>query len=154
MERIETQESEDGSQSVDAFASVMGPEHPGCIRLCGRGVTKTVLKEKVGNSGPSLNITDERMQQKMKEIEARVQQRMQKTFDAQMDTMERDITMKVVGQIQHLNPNLRLDPSLLRFSVCSPGEAAIQQINHPSAGSNNQGVENEEREDTSSEDLT
>ncbi|XP_060211759.1 uncharacterized protein LOC132639324 [Lycium barbarum] len=138
MERIETQESEDGSQSVDAFASVMGPEHPGCVRLYGRGVTKTDLKEKMGNSGPSLNITDEMMQQKIEEIEARVQQRMQKKFDAQMDTMERDVTMKVVGQIQHLNPNLQLDPSLLRFSVCSHGEAAIQQINRPSAGSNNQ----------------
>ncbi|XP_060194990.1 uncharacterized protein LOC132624190 [Lycium barbarum] len=68
MDRIETQESEDGSQSVDAFASVMGSEHPGCVRLYGRGVTKTVLKEKVGNSGPSLNITDEMMQQKMEAV--------------------------------------------------------------------------------------
>ncbi|KAM3204717.1 hypothetical protein P3L10_028127 [Capsicum annuum] len=29
MERAETQESEDGSQSVDAFTTVMGLDHPG-----------------------------------------------------------------------------------------------------------------------------
>ena len=34
MERAETQENEDASQSsVDAFASVMGPDHPGHLRL-------------------------------------------------------------------------------------------------------------------------
>ncbi|XP_019225432.1 PREDICTED: uncharacterized protein LOC109207010 [Nicotiana attenuata] len=74
MERIQpTQESEDGSQSVDAFASVMGPEHPGRLRLYGRGVTKTSLKRKVGDLGPS---TDEVMQQKMEEMEERMQQRL------------------------------------------------------------------------------
>nr|XP_018623475.1 uncharacterized protein LOC108943646 [Nicotiana tomentosiformis] len=36
MKRIQSiQESEDGSQSVDAFASVMGPEHRGRLRLYG-----------------------------------------------------------------------------------------------------------------------
>ncbi|XP_070030720.1 uncharacterized protein LOC107801661 [Nicotiana tabacum] len=36
MERIQSsQESEDGSHSDDAFASVMGPEHPGRMRLYG-----------------------------------------------------------------------------------------------------------------------
>ncbi|XP_059290913.1 uncharacterized protein LOC132044454 isoform X1 [Lycium ferocissimum] len=73
MERIETQESEDGSQSVDAFAAVMGPDHPGHVRLYGRGVTKTVLKGKAGDSGPSLNGTDELMKQKMEEMEVRMQ---------------------------------------------------------------------------------
>ncbi|KAF3627728.1 hypothetical protein FXO38_20395 [Capsicum annuum] len=44
MERVETQESEDGSQSVDAFIIIMGPNHPGRVRLYGRGVTKSLLK--------------------------------------------------------------------------------------------------------------
>nr|XP_009599847.1 uncharacterized protein LOC104095409 [Nicotiana tomentosiformis] len=35
MEKIETQQSEDGSSSVNAFAAVMGPEHPGRLRLYG-----------------------------------------------------------------------------------------------------------------------
>ncbi|XP_075075777.1 uncharacterized protein LOC107767913 [Nicotiana tabacum] len=44
MERIQsTQKSEDDSHSVDAFASVIGPEHPGRVRLYGRRVTKTLL---------------------------------------------------------------------------------------------------------------
>nr|XP_018625728.1 uncharacterized protein LOC108944833 [Nicotiana tomentosiformis] len=77
MERIQsTQESEDGSHSVDAFSSVMGPEHPGRVRLYGRVVTKTVLKGQIGNLGSSLNTTNERMQQKMEEMDERIQQRM------------------------------------------------------------------------------
>nr|XP_018628610.1 uncharacterized protein LOC104102975 isoform X2 [Nicotiana tomentosiformis]XP_018628611.1 uncharacterized protein LOC104102975 isoform X2 [Nicotiana tomentosiformis]XP_018628612.1 uncharacterized protein LOC104102975 isoform X2 [Nicotiana tomentosiformis] len=43
IDRIQsTQESEDGSHSVDAFASVMRPEHPGRVRLYRRGVNKTI----------------------------------------------------------------------------------------------------------------
>nr|XP_016457482.1 PREDICTED: uncharacterized protein LOC107781307 [Nicotiana tabacum] len=39
MERIQsTQESEDDSHSVDAFASVMGHEHLGRVRLYGQGL--------------------------------------------------------------------------------------------------------------------
>lgn len=46
MERLETQESDqDGTQSpVDAFAAVIGHDHPGRVRLYGRGITKTLLK--------------------------------------------------------------------------------------------------------------
>ncbi|PHT47984.1 hypothetical protein CQW23_12192 [Capsicum baccatum] len=33
MERVDTQESEDGTQSIDAFTTVMGPDHPGRKRL-------------------------------------------------------------------------------------------------------------------------
>ncbi|XP_059302824.1 uncharacterized protein LOC132054881 isoform X2 [Lycium ferocissimum] len=147
MERIETQESEDGSQSVDAYVSVMGPDHPGRVRLYGRGVTKTLLKRESGGSGLSSNVTDE-MEKKMEEIEERMQQRMQEKFNAQKDTMEQDITMKVIAKIQQLNPEFRLDPNMLRFSVRSPGEAS-------STPGNNQGVENEEREgDNEHVDLT
>nr|XP_016457160.1 PREDICTED: uncharacterized protein LOC107781050 [Nicotiana tabacum] len=61
MERIQsTQES--GDDSDDAFASVMGPEHPGRVRLYEQGVNKTVLKKKKGDFGSSVNATDERMQ--------------------------------------------------------------------------------------------
>ncbi|XP_070026200.1 uncharacterized protein [Nicotiana sylvestris] len=42
MDRIQsTKETKDSCQSVDEFAFVMGPEHPGRLRLYGRGVTKT-----------------------------------------------------------------------------------------------------------------
>ncbi|MCD9641960.1 hypothetical protein HAX54_028519 [Datura stramonium] len=80
MERIETQESEDGSQSsIDAFVVVMRPDYLG----------------------------------------------------------------------------LKLDPNMLRsLSVRSPREeASIQLTNRPSAGSNNQGIINEEREEERNEDL-
>ncbi|XP_019238562.1 PREDICTED: uncharacterized protein LOC109218645 [Nicotiana attenuata] len=47
MERIQsTQESGDVSDSVDTFALVLGPKHPGRVRLYGRGVNKTILKKK------------------------------------------------------------------------------------------------------------
>ncbi|KAH0765162.1 hypothetical protein KY285_001033 [Solanum tuberosum] len=138
MERIETQQSEDVTQSVDAFTTVMGQDHPGR-----------------GDSGPSSQtIDDEKMQKKIKEMEERMQQRMQEKFNAQKDTMERDVTVNIIAQLQRLNPGLTLDPNMLRFTVCSPGDrAALQLINRPSVGCNNQGIENEERrEDHSNED--
>ncbi|KAH0762309.1 hypothetical protein KY290_018382 [Solanum tuberosum] len=58
MEAIETQ-MDTNDQSVDAFSAVMGPEHPGRLRLYGVGVTKTILKRKAGNSDHFLNATDD-----------------------------------------------------------------------------------------------
>ncbi|XP_018624638.3 uncharacterized protein [Nicotiana tomentosiformis] len=161
MERVQsTQESEDDSDSVDAFASVMGPKHQGRVRLDGRGVNKTVLKKKIGDFGSSVNATDERMQQNMEEMEERIQQRMLEKFNAQKEAMEQDIMMNVITRLQRLNPDLRLDPDMLIFSTRAPGEAspaqqaAIQLINRPSAGSNNQGEVDKEMEDGGSdEDL-
>ncbi|XP_019230422.1 PREDICTED: uncharacterized protein LOC109211347 [Nicotiana attenuata] len=160
MERIQsTQESEDGSQSVDAFASVMGPEHPGRLRLYGRGVTKTSLKRKVGDFGPSLSSTNEVMQQKLDEMEERMQQRLQEKFNAQKDAIELQVAVNIISQLKHLNPNLRVDPSMLGFNARSSGEAssaqqaAVQLINRLSTGSNNQGGAIEEREDGDCEDL-
>ncbi|XP_019226743.1 PREDICTED: uncharacterized protein LOC109208151 [Nicotiana attenuata] len=154
MERIQsTQENGDGSDSVDAFASVMGPEHPCRVRLYRRGVNKTVLKKKKGDFGSSVNATDERMQQKMKEMEERMQQKLLEKLNAQKEAMEQDITMNVVTRLQRLNLDLRLDPDMLIFSARAPGEAAsaqqgaIQPINRPSAGSNNQGGVDEKMED-------
>ncbi|XP_016436071.1 uncharacterized protein LOC107762232 isoform X3 [Nicotiana tabacum] len=142
MERIQsTQESEDGSHSDDAFASVMGPEYPGRVRLYGRGVTKTVLKGEKGSLGSS----DERMQQKMEKIEEKMQQRMHEKLNEQKDAMEQNITMNVITRLQRLNPDLQLDPYMLRFSAHSPVEASyaqkilVQLNSRPSAGSNNQG---------------
>ncbi|PHT53481.1 Non-functional NADPH-dependent codeinone reductase 2 [Capsicum baccatum] len=51
MERVETQESEDGTQSTDSFTTVTGSDHPDRVRLLGRGVTKTLLKQKIQSSG-------------------------------------------------------------------------------------------------------
>ncbi|KAH0689134.1 hypothetical protein KY289_016492 [Solanum tuberosum] len=59
MENIEMQQNEDGNETIDAFASVMGSEHPGRLRLYGRGVTKTTLKGKVGNFEASSNATND-----------------------------------------------------------------------------------------------
>jgi len=124
MERIQsTQESEDGSHSDDAFASVMGPEHPGRVRLYGRGVTKTVLKGEKGSLGSS----DERMQQKMEKIEEKMQQRMHEKLNEQKDAMEQNITMNVIARLQRLNPDLRLDPDMLRFSARSLVEVSSAQ---------------------------
>ncbi|XP_070031098.1 uncharacterized protein [Nicotiana tomentosiformis] len=68
MEKIETQQSVDGSQSVDAFSSVMGPEHSGRLRLYGRGVTKTTLKGKVGHFEPTSNATNDTVQEMQERI--------------------------------------------------------------------------------------
>ncbi|XP_016472083.1 uncharacterized protein LOC107794133 [Nicotiana tabacum] len=156
MERIQlTQESEDVSQSVDAFASIMGPEHLGHLRLYGHGVTKTSLK-KVGHLGPS---TDEVMQQKLEEMEERMQQRLEEKFNAQKYVMELQVAVNIISQLKHLNPDLRVDPNMLAFNACSPGEASsaqqavVQLINRLSTRSNNQGGAIEEREDGDCEDL-
>ncbi|KAH0773723.1 hypothetical protein KY290_010860 [Solanum tuberosum] len=47
MEKMQSRQNEDDNQSFDAFTTVMGHEHPGCLRLYGRGVTKCTLKRKV-----------------------------------------------------------------------------------------------------------
>ncbi|XP_019243648.1 PREDICTED: uncharacterized protein LOC109223703 [Nicotiana attenuata] len=156
MERLQSiEESEGGSHSVDAFESVMGPEHPGRMRLYGRGVTKTVLKGKIGNLGSSSDAADERKQHKMEEMEERMQQRMLEKLNEQKDAMEQHITMNVVARLQRLNPELRLDPDMLRFvEASSAQQVAVQLNNRPSAGSNNQGgVDQGMEEDDECEEL-
>nr|XP_009799973.1 PREDICTED: uncharacterized protein LOC104245958 [Nicotiana sylvestris] len=103
------------------------------------------------------------MEQKMEEMEERMQQKLLEKLNAQKeklleelnaqkDAMEQDITMNDVTRLQRLNPDLRLDPDMLIFSARAHGEAAsaqqgaIQPINRPSAGSNNQGGVDEEME--------
>ncbi|XP_016437809.1 uncharacterized protein LOC107763825 [Nicotiana tabacum] len=123
MDRIQsTQETEDDSQSVDAFASIMGPEHPGRLILYGRGVTKTSLKTKVGDIGTSLSSIDEMLQQKMVEMEERMQQRMWEKFNAQKDAMELQVAVNIISQLKRLNPDLQVDPNILVFNARSPGD--------------------------------
>ncbi|KAL3328003.1 hypothetical protein AABB24_035588 [Solanum stoloniferum] len=61
MEKLQNQQSEDDDQSFDAFTTVMGHEHPGSLRLYGRGVNKSTLKRKA-LSEPYLTANDERME--------------------------------------------------------------------------------------------
>ncbi|KAM3221311.1 hypothetical protein P3L10_020579 [Capsicum annuum] len=116
MEQIQTQEREDGTELVDVFASFMGLEHPGFVRLYGRGVTKTSLKENLGNPASSL---DEMMGQNIEEIEERMKQRMLEKFEEQKGTMQQQIAINIVERLQRLNPDLQLNPDLLAFCVCS-----------------------------------
>nr|XP_009765843.1 PREDICTED: uncharacterized protein LOC104217327 [Nicotiana sylvestris] len=100
------------------------------------------------------------MQQKLLEKLNAQKEKLLEELNAQKDAMEQDITMNVVTRLQHLYPDLRLDPDMLIFGARAPSEAtsaqqgAIQPINHPSAGSNNQGGIDEDMEDRGSdEDL-
>ncbi|OIT38529.1 dna (cytosine-5)-methyltransferase 1 [Nicotiana attenuata] len=103
-----------------------------------------VLKGQKGNLGSSLD-ADERMKQKIEEMEERMQQRMHEKLNEQKDAMEQNITVNVIARLQRLNPDLRLDPDMLRFSARSPvdassaQQAAVQPNNRPSAGKNTQG---------------
>jgi len=63
MEKMQSRQNEYDNQSFDAFTTVMGHEHPGCLRLYGRGVTKSTLKRKA-LSEPYLSANDERMEKK------------------------------------------------------------------------------------------
>ncbi|XP_059282652.1 uncharacterized protein LOC132036346 [Lycium ferocissimum] len=160
MEKIQSQQSEDDNQSVDAFTSVMGPEHSGRMRLYERGVTKTSLKGK-GNFRASLSANDEMMNKKMEEMEERMHQRMEEKLQQQKTTICQEVTVDILTRLKHMYPGLPIDADMLA-ALCAqpPGEgtsvpqAIFQPSNRPSAGSTNQGRENEEEEDECIEDLT
>ncbi|XP_015160113.1 uncharacterized protein [Solanum tuberosum] len=40
MENIKMQQNEDGNETIDAFPSIMGSKHPGCLRFYGIGLLK------------------------------------------------------------------------------------------------------------------
>lgn len=63
MEEIEKKQSSNGSDSVNASSSIMGPKHLGRLRLYGRGVTKRSLRKKATNSEQNLNITNDAVKQ-------------------------------------------------------------------------------------------
>ncbi|KAH0652598.1 hypothetical protein KY289_030276 [Solanum tuberosum] len=115
MEEIEKQMSING-QFVDAFSAVMGPEHPGRLRLYGVGVTKTTLKKKVDNSEATFNATNDVVQQ--------MQEMMQK-MEEQRRTMRQEVIANVVAQLQHAG---LIDPNILAaLCVPSPREATSAQ---------------------------
>ncbi|OIT00739.1 hypothetical protein A4A49_59811, partial [Nicotiana attenuata] len=111
MKKIESKQSGEGSQSVNAFASVMGAEHPGRLRLYGRGMA-------------------ERMEEKL-----------QKKFEEQKEAIRQKIVADVLAKLQHLIPTLQVDPNMLAtISTRSPGEACsatrTQPIHKPPIGTN------------------
>ncbi|XP_049414598.1 uncharacterized protein LOC125877309 [Solanum stenotomum] len=102
MENIEMQQNEDGNETIDAFASVMGSEHPGRLRLYGRGVTKTTLKGKVGNFEASSNATNDlvkKMEDKMLRMEEKIEEQKEQ-FDQQKTTMRQEIVEDVITKLQ------------------------------------------------------
>lgn len=65
---------------------------------------------------------------------------MQENFNAQKDTMERDVTMNIIAQLQRLNPGLTLNSTMLRFNVRSPGDKPVLQLsNHLYVHNNTRG---------------
>ncbi|KAG5570781.1 hypothetical protein H5410_060547 [Solanum commersonii] len=106
MEKMQSQQSEDNNQSIDAFATVMGHEHLGCLILYGRGVTKTTLKRKA-HSEPYLSANDKMTQKQMEELE-----------DASEDggkirrikvTIHREVTYDILGRLNHMYHELQFD---------------------------------------------
>ncbi|WMV29399.1 hypothetical protein MTR67_022784, partial [Solanum verrucosum] len=114
MEEIETQ-MDTNDQSVDAFSAVIGPEHPGCLRLYGVGVTKTTLKRKAGNSEQPLNVTNDVVQQMQERI-----QKMEKQMEEQKKTVRQEVFTDVISQLQHAG---LIDRNILAtLSIPSPRE--------------------------------
>ncbi|XP_047264577.1 keratin, type I cytoskeletal 9-like [Capsicum annuum] len=88
----------------------MGPEHLGCVRLYGIGVTRTSLKRINSSSDPTFKTTNDVVQQ--------MQERMQK-IENQIEEQKRTIRQKgnadVISQIQTIG---LLDPKMLAtFSI-------------------------------------
>ncbi|KAH0642275.1 hypothetical protein KY290_035532 [Solanum tuberosum] len=119
MEEIEKQMSTN-DQYVDAFSTVMGPEHPGRLRLYGVGVTKTTLKKKVGNSESTLNATTDGMQQMQERM-----QKMEKQMEEQKKTVLQEVIADVIAQLKHAG---LIDPNILAaLSIPSPSEPTSVQ---------------------------
>ncbi|KAF3642833.1 putative cell number regulator 2-like [Capsicum annuum] len=103
-------------QLVDAFSAVMGAEHPRRVRLLGGRVTKTSLKRLNDGSGPSLNATNDvvqEMQEMMRKIEDQIEE--------QKRTIRQEVVADVIAQLQNagiLNPKI-----LAALSVPSPMES-------------------------------
>ncbi|XP_060209187.1 uncharacterized protein LOC132636365 isoform X2 [Lycium barbarum] len=139
MVNIETQQNEDGNESINAFVSVTVPEHSGHLRLYGRGVTKTTLKGKVGHFEPSSNAINDlkKMEERMIRLEEKLQEQKEQ-FEEQKTLMRQEIVEDVITKLQR--SGLPFDASVLATlgEASSTRAAAIQPINHPSIGSNNQ----------------
>ncbi|WMV20093.1 hypothetical protein MTR67_013478, partial [Solanum verrucosum] len=148
MENIEMQQNEDGNETIDAFASVMGSEHPRRLRLYGRGVRKTTLKGKVGNFEASSNATNDllkKMEDKMLRMEEKIEERKEQ-FDQQKTMMRQEIVEDVITKLQR--SGLPIDVNVLAtlldvlatlIDVSSTRETNIRPIHRSSTSRNNQG---------------
>ncbi|KAG5580277.1 hypothetical protein H5410_050904 [Solanum commersonii] len=141
MENIEMQQNEDGIETIDAFSSVMGPEHPGRLRLYGIGVTKTTFKGKVGHFEVSSNATNDlvkKMEERMLRIEEKIEEQKEQ-FDKKKTMMRQEIVeyVKTNPQCSGLPIDVNVLATLL--DVSSRRETNIRPIHRSSTSSNNQG---------------
>ncbi|KAH0669637.1 hypothetical protein KY285_023798 [Solanum tuberosum] len=126
MEKMQSRQNEDDNQSFDAFTAVMGHEHPGCMRLYGRGVTKSTFKRKA-LSEPYLSANDERIEKN--------------------GGIGREDASKDGGKI-------RTTKTMLASMGAQSPQEAMQPLNRPSSSKNHQGGEDNQGDDESSdEDL-
>ncbi|KAL3328054.1 hypothetical protein AABB24_035624 [Solanum stoloniferum] len=153
MEKMQSQQNEDDNQSFDAFIAIMGHEHLGCLRLYGRGVTKSTLKRKA-LSEPYLSANDERMEKKKKELEERMHQRMAEKLEQQQVTIHQEVTDDIIGRLNRMYPGLQLNAAKLASVGAQSPQEAMQPLNRPSSSKNHQGGEDNQGDDESSdEDL-
>ncbi|XP_049390290.1 uncharacterized protein LOC125854758 [Solanum stenotomum] len=141
MENIEMQQNEDGNETIDAFASVMGSEHPGRLRLYGRGVTKTTLKGKVGNFEASSNATNDlvkKMEDRMLRMEEKIEEQKEQ-FDQQKTTMRQEIVEDVITKLQRSGLPIDVNVLATLLDVSSTRETNIRPIHRSTTSSNNQG---------------
>ncbi|OIT02501.1 hypothetical protein A4A49_32356 [Nicotiana attenuata] len=139
MEEIEAQQSKNGNESVDAFASIMGPEHPGRLRLYGRGVTRTSLRGKVGFFESSSNTTNS-----LQKMEEKIQ-RMEEKIEEQKATIRQEVVADVLARLQRSGIDIDANIILAALGDNSPGGASsaqqptLQPICRPSTDSNKEG---------------
>jgi len=135
------QQNEDGNETIDAFASVMGSEHPGRVRLYGRGVTKTTLKGKVGNFEASSNATNDlvkKMEDRMLRMEEKIEEQKEQ-FDQQKTTMRQEIVEDVITKLQRSGLPIDVNVLATLLDVSSTRKTNIRPIHRSSTSSNNQG---------------
>nr|XP_009780505.1 PREDICTED: uncharacterized protein LOC104229551 [Nicotiana sylvestris] len=139
IEEIEAQQNENGNEPVDAFASVMGPEHSGCLRLYGRGVTRTSLRRKVGCFKSSSNTTNY-LQKMVEKI-----QRMEEKIEEQKATIRQEVIVDILARLQRSGIDIDANFILAALGDNSPGEASsaqqitLQPIRRPSIDRNKEG---------------
>ncbi|KAG5607666.1 hypothetical protein H5410_029158, partial [Solanum commersonii] len=140
MENIEMQQNEDGNETIDAFASVMGSKHPGRLRLYGIGVTKTTLKGKVENFEASSNATNDlvkKMEDRMLRMEEKIEEHKEQ-FDQQKTTMRQEIVEDVITKLQRSGLPIDVNVLATLLDVSSTRETNIRPIHRSSTSSNNQ----------------
>uniref|UniRef100_M1DR40 Uncharacterized protein n=1 Tax=Solanum tuberosum TaxID=4113 RepID=M1DR40_SOLTU len=141
MENIEMQQNEDGIETIDAFASFMGSEHPRHLRLYGIGVTKTTLKGKVGHFEVSSNATNDlvkKMEERMLRIEEKIEEQKEQ-FDEKKTMMRQEIVEDVITKPQRSGLPIDVNVLATLLDVSSKRETNIRPIHRSSTSRNNQG---------------